>query len=257
MTEKQTWHGWFRRITNVRRLSFAILIASTSVYGAAVVVTDPSLIKTTDVVNWSTQIGGDQTPVGQTFFVDSTNYESIAGHLDNGAGSIVVAGKDGPSGNGISAGDDLLATNGNAPLTFYLQSPVYGLDAYIDTLGGSQFTARIQAFSGLNSVFDMSVKSDGSGDPLFLGVSDTISEITKVVYSLTAAPAGFTTGNFVLDTLMIQNQFLSMQAPAPPPPVQVFPLAGVGTAPEPRTSVLLGAGLLALALTLRRRKARL
>jgi len=235
----------------VKRLFFAFFLASISVYGSIILATTPTVMNTTDVVNWA-QLGADQASVSQTFMAGSSMNDSIVGELSSGPGTILVAGTDWGSGNGVAVGDSLLLTSGdssaNGPLTI-MSMPNYGEGAYIEGYGVGQFTANIQAFAGFNSVLDMSVTSDAAGDPLFIGVSDSTAEITKVVFSLTSAAAGRSTGDFVLDSLLIEDR------PGGVLPPVVVTQSSVG--PEPGTAILLGAALMSLGLKLKRRKARL
>src|SRR5436189_22631 len=81
-----------------------------------------------------------------------------------------------------------------------------GIGAYIDAAGAGAFTARIQVFTGLNSVLDstLDVKSDDSGDPLFIGALSATSNISKVIFSLTKVTAG-SPNDFILDKILFQN----------------------------------------------------
>jgi hypothetical protein len=252
----------------MKKLCFAFFFASTSIYGSTFLVTNPSALNSTDVVNWG-QFGGDLTSISQTLNAGSTMNDSVSGQLASGNGTIVVAGTDAASGTGIAAGDTLLSTNDgtttnvNAPLTLSTM-PVYGEGAFIEGTGPGQFTANIQAFAGVNSVLDMSVTSDLAGDPIFIGVSDSSAEITSVVYSLTVG-SGNTTGNFAMDSLFIQNRYV---APAPPPvvtdpvpPAPVFtptvPVTTDSTAPEPGMAPLLAGALLTFGFMLKKRRVRI
>jgi hypothetical protein len=227
-----------------------------------VLVTDASMLNTSaDYVNWVSQYGPDHTSVLQNFYVGSTMGDFIKGHLDYGKGTIAVAGTDwknatavNDSANtadpGISAKDDLLWTNdglsGTGPLTLtFNNSPVYGAGAFIQADGFATFTARIQAFSGFNTVLDMMVTSDSKGDAVFLGVSDDTQEITRIVYSIVNAPRGMSPGDFAIDTLYIQNGTLA--APLAPPAT---------TVPEPGMFSLVGIALTGMGLYVRRATSR-
>jgi len=229
-------------------------------YGSAILVTDASLMNTsTDYINWINQVGPDHV-VQQSFYAGTSLNELVKGRLDNGTGMVVVAGSSNwnngaanhdslnAAGPGIQAKDDLLRTSngftGDAPLTLNFNSPVNGAGAYIQANGFAQFTARIQAFAGFNSVFDMTVTSDAKGDAVFLGVADNLQEITKIVYSLTSAPMGYSVGDFAIGTLYIQNGAIVIPVPAPPPVV-----SGV---PEPGMAPLLGVALLAFGMLKKR-----
>jgi len=235
----------------MKRVLFALVCASTSAYGSAIVVSSASAMPTDNVVLWNQALGADQSYISQTFFASSSlsATNNVTGHLSNGSGTVLTAGVDWKAGGGISANDALLSTadslgDGGAPVSFSVTSPIYGMGTYIQADGFSQFTARIQAFSGVNSVLDMTVKSDAAGDAIFLGVSDTLSEITRVVYSLMSAPTGYSLGDFALDSLYLQSK-----------PFVIIPSGGGGAvaAPEPGTASLLALSLLAIGFKLKNR----
>jgi len=218
-----------------------------------------------DVVSWA-QLGSS---VSQTFFAYSTpDYDFVSGHLSSGAGKVVSACSTcafKPTG-GIAANDALLlvsdGANDSAPLTLTLSSPVYGAGAYIEgtTAAGmdanTTFTIRIQAFYGVSSVLTSTalVTSDSLGDPIFVGVTDTAAEITKVVFSLTDVNGNPQTGNFAIDKLYVQN---SLQLIQPIQTVQLTQdLAPGPSAPEPSMTLLMGPALLALVFGIRKRVTR-
>jgi hypothetical protein len=234
----------------VRRLLFAFLCVTGSIQAGAIFINDATQMNTsTDYVNWVTAYGPDQTSVSQNFFVSSSWNDSILANLANGPGKILVGGKDwavspsASSDTGIVAKDDLLSagTEGGGPLTLNFR-PTYGVGTFVQADGHAQFTARIQAYAGINSVLDMTVSSDAYGDAVFLGVADTLQEITKVVLSLTQAPVGYKTGDFVVDTLYIQTSPFVAIVPPPPPD----PLASVSN-PEPSTFGMFAIALLGIA----------
>lgn len=227
----------------MKRFLIAFVCASTSLYGSAILVTNPAMLNTTDVVNWS-QLSSN---VGQTFFAVSTDNEFLNGYLSSGSGAIVKTCTTctfKPE-TDIPANDALLLTGQNATVN---TSPVYGLGAYLQeaTLNGdtgTQFTARIQAFDGVTSVLDTTVTSDASGDAIFLGVSDTTADITRVIFSLTDANGNPTGGSFILDKLYLQD---SVQ-------VQQDPVIVLTALPEPGVMYMVGSGLLLLLFGMRKR----
>lgn len=250
----------------MRRLILSVLLSSCTAYGGAILVTNPNQIYSTDVLNWS-QLGADKTSVWSNFFAytssvdpSSSFVDTVSGRLTSGNGRVMQAGVDWTASGGIQANDALLqtsstGTNGTGPLTLSM-SGSYGVGAYIDSDGVGAFTARIQAFSGLNSVLDTTVTSS-NGDAIFLGVLDTKADITRVVYSLMSAPVGFSTGDFVMDKILFQN---SASAPLSSPPITApssAPLAPISTAadpaPEPGSIGLMIIGCVALGFKFRKR----
>jgi hypothetical protein len=245
----------------VKRFLFAFICASTSIYGSAIVVTNPATLQTNDILAWS-QL---PTHVSQYFSAMSNNPDNpynpdyISGHFTNGGGTVETACGNGCSftaNNGIAANDALLLSstgnNQSAPLTLSF-SPEYGLGAYIQAAtmagdSGTQFTARIQAFAGVTSVLDATITSNMLGNALFLGVQDSVQEITRVIFSVTDAHG--ISSNFLLDTVYLQNTFAAPPIFIPPPPPPQ------GAAPEPVMSGLVGSALLALVLGFRKRTSR-
>lgn len=237
----------------MRRILLAFLCSGCSLFGSAVLVTSPSQLNSTDIVDWA-QLGPNNTTVTQNFFpsttptaASSTFTELVSGRLDSGFGKLKVASvANGP----IDQNDTLLSTNDNGPVTLNFNG-AFGVGAYIDAAGSGQFTARIEAFAGLNSALDASLTSNLAGDPLFIGVLDSEKEITAITFSLTNVATGSVT-NFILDKIMFQN---SAQAPAPivvSPPLTS--LIDVTDTPEPGMLSLMALGLTALGLKLRSRR---
>lgn len=171
----------------MRRLILGFLVASTSVFGSAIAVTDATAFTANDVVTWN-QLGADQTSISPSFTVLSQNNTSVQGSLYSGGGKVLSAGTDWGTSGGLPANDALLSTSdgskGNAPLTFSFNAPVAGAGALIQGFGGTSFTATIEAFSGVNSILRTTLTSDWAGDAMFLGVSSDAFDITSVVYSI-------------------------------------------------------------------------
>ena len=249
----------------MKRLLIAFICASTAVYGSTIyLVTNgtsgyssieapAALSGSTNFVQWS-QLGSS---VSQSFSAWSSENAFVSGGLGSGTGKVVTACATCKfqSDNGIGSNDALVLTNSTssqgAPVTLNV-SPEYGVGAYIQAASingdtGAQFTARIQAFAGVTSVLNTTVTSDLAGDAVFLGVSASVAEITRVIFTLTDANGNPTAGNYVLDSVYLQNAFV---------PVVVAIPAADGNVPEPNMMSLVGSGLLALVFGLRKRAAR-
>jgi hypothetical protein len=243
----------------VNRVLIGLFCASTSLYGSAILVSNPAGVFSNDFVTW-TQPG---TGVSQTFYDVSTDYEFVSGHLSNGSGQVVSACSTCAfkASGGVASNDSLLltsdGTSDSAPLTFTLNSPVYGAGAYIEaatpsnTEASTTFSVRIQAFYGVSSVLTSTsvVTSDAFGDAVFVGITDPTQEITKIIFSLTDANGNPVTGNFAIDKLYIQNSLV-----APVQVVQIPQVLAPGV-PEPSMMLLVGPALLALMFGVRRRVA--
>jgi len=238
----------------VRRFLLVILAASGSLYGSTIVVTDSSVFAATkDIVYWQ-QLGQDTN--GPSFFAYTSMNEGINGHLDNGSGTVVTVGNDNApvAGGGFNKGDALLSTDdgtgdGTAPLTIGFNSPMYGAGAYIEGVGGEQFSATIQAFNGVTSILNTTVSSDGSGDPMFLGASSAAGQITSIIISM---KTGLSPENFVISKLYVQDSpFAAVVAQTPPIIIQA-----ASGAPEPGMGYLTALGLAIFGFVWKKRSVR-
>jgi len=213
-------------------------------------VTDPTIFSSNNFVDWS-QFGGDQTGLSSSFIAYSQNNQQINGSFDTSGGTVLSAGTDwgtspmGTPGGGFQGGDALLTNEdgrGNpGGMKMGFSSAMYGAGAFVQGEGGSQFTVTIQAFSGVNSVLNSTVTSDAAGDPMFVGVSSTLGQITSLIYTL---KTGLSAENFVIGKLYLQDSPFAAQ-PTNTPPVVFGPLT-VGPSPEPATTGLMALALLAL-----------
>jgi len=251
----------------VKRVLITLFCASTCAYGNAVLV-GPTLANTpfattTDFVSWA-QLGTGAT--GVSFTAYSSDNESVTGTFTNGTSKINGTVVDSCTKNcGFTANADIASTDAliltgsgtsdSAPVSFSLPTyeATYGMGAYIEMANGSnadadtQFTIRIQAFAGVNSVLSSTslVTSDAAGDPIFVGVSDVAKEITKVVYSLVDVNGNPIAGNFVVGKLYLDEAYSAIN-----------PLPQQSSVPEPGAMFLAGPALLALVAGFRKRSSR-
>lgn len=234
------------RFCRVFPIIFCLLC--TRAYGSISLITVPSLLGANDTAVWS-QLGADQATIPHSFAATSAGGLAITGTFATSTGQVAVTCPATPtcswttSGTGIAAGDSLIwtidpnANPGNdGPLTLAFPS-VFGAGAWIQADEASPvgaFTAQIQAFKGATSLGTVSETSNTNGDPIFIGVKDSLAEISSLTFSLTAVPANSSNNDFALDTLLLET-----------------------TAPEPDSLVLLALGLMVIAgarLTSGRRK---
>jgi len=239
----------------MRKLLTTFVLASTSLFGSAIYISSPTLLPNADKVAWS-QFSGS---VPSLFLAASTGNtsgsETVMGTIANGNGQIVAASSSWTQATSGASGEDLLSTNngsgGSGPLTLQEMSPVKGLGAYISGDGTGSFTAEIQAYANINGALTMVLSktavSDASGDPVFLGVSDTVAEITKVVYSLVSAPKNYSVNDFKVGTLFLEDGFLAPQTPIVTAPLQ-------NSAPEPGMGPLLAFAIPALIWGFKKKK---
>jgi hypothetical protein len=204
-----------------------------------------------DTVNWSL-IGGDGTLFsdGQTVNSANSNLTTIGLGTSptlGGLTSVVCPAVNpvncswGNQPSGYNTGDTLiwlegLDTNenpvGTGPLTVSLANAVFGLGEYIQSTSLGQFSASLDVYDGASLLGTQTYTSDGSGDPLFIGATDTAAEITSEVITVTQC------GSFECDA----NDFSADT-------VQIY---GVAATPEPGTFAL-GGALLTLGLAVRKR----
>jgi hypothetical protein len=176
-----------------------------------------------DTVNWAS-IGGDGTLFSDGKTVNSALNNPVTIHLGTspalgGLTSVVC-----PAINpvncswthqpfGYATGDSLLwleglDANGNpvgtGPLTINL-NPVSGLGAYLQETYSGLFSASLAVYNGASLLGSHTYTSDSAGDPLFVGVGDTVSgEITKAVLTVTACGSfGCDVNDFSVDKLLI------------------------------------------------------
>jgi hypothetical protein len=223
-------------------------LAGVRAYGTISLVTMESGLLANDSVTWS-QLGADQATIPNSFHAISVKGEAITGSFATSTGQVAVACPASPScswttsGTGISAADSLIWTiNPNAnpgndgPLTLGLAPPIFSAGAWIqadetDVIGA--FTAQIQAFNGGASLGAFNVTSDTNGDPVFIGVKDTVAQINSITFSLTAVPTDSSLNDFALDTVFLDSTII---------------------APEPGSIFLLGIGLAGMGWELSRRR---
>jgi len=206
-------------------------VTSPAVYGAASLVTSLGALGPNDSVNWS-QLGGDQTVIPQDFAATSAGLLPVAGHLGGGTGLVSVVCPAAPScswgaqPSGFASGESLIWTNFNGPLSLSFAA-LSGVGGYIQEDTPGTFTAQIQAFDAANaSLGSFVVASNVTGDPLFIGVTDTIPEISKVTFSLSACGGfGCDVNDFALGTLYLKTA--SAATPEPSALISSLLLAGL------------------------------
>ncbi len=224
-------------------LLFAVsILASTACFADIItLVTSPAALGANDTVTWS-QLGPDTTTIPNSFAATSTAGKGVTGGFSVSTGTVMVAGTDWtPVSGDFSTGDFLIWANdgtaGTGPVTFSFPSG-FGAGAAIQADAPGQFTAKIELFNGATSLGFETRTSDAAGDAIFIGALDTLPNVTKAVFSMTAAPSNGvpnSIGDFALDTLYLQNQ---------------------ETAPVPEPNSVFFAGVAAVALGYRLRRAR-
>jgi hypothetical protein len=224
-------------------------LACVSAFAGEVRVTTPGALGSNDSTSWS-QLGADETVIAGPFAATSAQSIGVTGNFSAGdnTGLVAVVCPANPSctwtaASGMVAGDtDIWAFDngtglGTGPIDLSLATAVLGAGAWIgaDTTGA--FTASIQAFNGNTAIAPASTStSDGTGDPVFLGLLDSTADITRIEFSLTNCAGCSNNGDLVIDTLLMTDT--------------------VSPTPEPSTMALFGGGLAGLAWTLRRRSSK-
>ena len=194
----------------------------------------------TDSLSW-TQLGADATILGSSFDVKSASSLSITASLTGPNSLVSVVCAVTPcswSGAGFNTGDSLVWTSdsvnaGNGPLTLTLGNQVAGAGALIQADGPSQFTAKIQAFSGATSLGSFTEISDSGGDAVYIGTVDQSgANITSVVFSLTSCAGNC--NDFAIDTVYLNTSTPTPTAtPTPTPAPTATPKPSPTSTPAP------------------------
>ncbi len=223
-------------------------LLGTSAFGAPILVTTAGALGANDSAAWG-QLGGDLTTLGASFSALSVGGKAVSGAFGGGAGSVVSVVCPAapscswiPSGTGFSAGDSLIVTsnaNGGATGPLSLSFPAVlgaGLEIQVDQPG--TYTAQILGFNGASQIASFTEASNGSGDPLFIGLLDTVADITKITVNLSVCGGlGCNVNDFAVDTLLLKQPVIT------------------GGTPEPSSMLLFGGGLAALLGWRKRRNA--
>ena len=205
------------RINIISICTFALFGCSS--YAAAVFAGSPNNLSSNDIVSWS-QLGSDNATVPMNFTAISDGGTPVQGSLAGGSGYVSVVCPSAPSCSwtpatppAFNAGDSLVYTNANGPLTLNFGG-VYGAGLYIQPNLGVQFSAEIIAFAGASPVLAQTVASDPAGDPVFLGASDMSPEITAETFSIVSCTgcSASNVADFAVDTL-----FFNDETPVPEP----------------------------------------
>lgn len=215
--------------------AFAITLGSTilamapSAHAAPVGVTSLGSLGSTDSYSWN-QLGVDGTVVSAPQLVTSTGgsqgvVSSIGNYLQ-----VRVQGSDW-SGN-FTPGTNIIWTNSNGPdITFALVNPVGGIGAQIQENQFGAFTAQISAYDSANSLLGSFTEngnstSTGDGSAIFIGLLDSTSDISKIVFSLSG---GTNLNDFAIGPIAFGNSGAIAPTPLPASlPMFLFALVGLG-----------------------------
>ena len=180
-----------------RLLALTAIAAAGSASAAPVLVNSAAALGANDSVNWS-QLGSDGTALNQNFTANSANSVVVSGAFAGaGGGCLAVVGGSNcgwNAGPGFSGGDSVLwAEDGNysgsGPLTLSFASAL-GAGLWVQATAPGAYSMSIEAFNGVGSLGVFSEASNLSGDGMFIGVLDTLADITSIKLTLTACSAG-------------------------------------------------------------------
>jgi hypothetical protein len=185
-----------------------------------------------DILLWNVLGGGSlSVPTGTVVTTNDGNTVTFGiWNLGHGLSLQQGLGWDGNFPNG----DYLLYNGGYGPITLTFASPVSFVGFQIEAGSWGSFSSQITAYNGGNSLGSSTVNGTssgpGDGSAPFLGIQDTVAEITSIqIDGLTAnGPAE----DFAIDTVYLS-------APSTP-------------TPEPASLACIGTGLGALALLARK-----
>jgi hypothetical protein len=207
---------------------FAGLLALTlvgSLHAAPVLVTSAAGLGATDSVNWG-QLGADGTDVAPNFTATSLGGRAITGSLSGiGCNTVVVGNVCGwDAGTGFASGDHLIWAedpNGapSGPLTLNFAA-IRGAGLFVQANPFSAFTATIEVFGSAGSLGSFNEVSNANGDGLFIGVLDSVADITSITVSVTG-------NDFAVNSLLINPGLVSS---VPEPSTLTLLLAPLGLA---------------------------
>jgi PEP-CTERM motif len=210
-----------------------VLLAAGASQATPVLVTSPGALGANDSVNWS-QLGSGGSTINPSFAATSAGGRAIAGSMaSDGCVAVVLASScEWSPGPGFNSGDSLIwalssSGLGSGPLALSF-AHVFGAGLWLQADAPGQFTAQVEVFNGATLLGTFLETSDASGDGIFIGARDTLSDITQVVFSLTSCGFGCDPGDFAVNSLLLRTT--------------------AATVPEPTSLslLLLGAGGLAL-----------
>ncbi len=220
--------------------SLAALALVGSAQAAPVLVTSEIALGANDAVNWS-QLGSDGTVFGPNFSANSTNAVTVSGSLAGNNGCVTVV--DGSTcgwtaGPGFATGDTVLWAeddqgNGSGPLSLSFSS-VLGAGLWLQANAASSFTAQIDVLFGQGGSASFTEASDANGNGLFIGVLDSVADITSITVTLQGCTGA--SCDFAVNSLLLTE-------------------ATTNGVPEPASLALVVLPLMALPLA-RRRQAR-
>jgi hypothetical protein len=176
-----------------------------------------------DSTSWSA-LGPDGTVIPKSFAATSTDGVAISGSFAGNSGLVAIQCPAAPLcswGGNFTAGDTLVwtfdntNTIGTAPLTLGFGKAVLAGGAAIQSDSPSAFTANVEAFNGSSLIGTATAASDPAGDFVFIGIQDTVAEITSLVFdiTLTGCTMNCINNDFAVDTLMSLNPTAAVPGP--------------------------------------------
>jgi hypothetical protein len=194
-------------------IAFAAILGISPAFAAGVSFsTAPGTV--TDSVDWS-QLGADGTLLGQNFSAISVAGVNVSGSFAGAGGgltSVVCAAVTptncswNPPSTGYNAGDTLIwaedtGFSGTGPIDLSFAGQ-YGAGAYIQTTSAGQFSGQLDVYNGNVLLGSQAYTSDANGDPLFMGASSDLPNITHEVFTVSACGSfGCDPNDFSMNTL--------------------------------------------------------
>jgi hypothetical protein len=200
---KVIWRGIVLAVT----ITTLAMAGVTDARAGVMLVTSRAALSPNDSIDWG-QLGPDSTSLGTSEDVTSASGLNATVSTDDLSG--LLRADEGRSWTGnFTIGDHLINNNGFSEfaLTVNFAAPISGAGAQIQLDNSGPFTATLEAFAGNTSLGLFTENGQSStaedGSAIFLGVIDTIAEITSIVFGIENPPPF--RGDFAINTLSLNT----------------------------------------------------
>jgi hypothetical protein len=199
----ETWRG----VGLAAAMSILAIVGANEARAGATLVTSRAALLPNDSIDWG-QLGPDSTSLTSSQAVTSAHGLGSTVSTDDLSGLLRVDEGNSWTGN-FTVGDHLINNNGFSEfaMTIAFAVPISGAGAQIQLDKRGPFTATIEAFSGNTSLGlfteDGLSTTAEDGSAIFLGVLDTTTPITSIVFGIENPPAF--AGDFAINTVSLNT----------------------------------------------------